>query len=651
MSTAILDPVVETFAALPGADSPAQQARVADRPASVQVAAPALFERVDPYTLQVVNRLFPRPTSGVAFLALLLRWAQVKQRALGEGFDQDMAVITVQSIRDLSRLMGWGYDTTHKYVVTFCALGLLTKRRANGKVELHFALGRYMPPLSLDALDRLIAQSRPKVQSYARKVRRRYLLLYGNDERASSPVCHPAESSVPELDEAIQQVRHLMERAASSVTQTDLAAVLTTLHRAQRRMGIGAGDSVPTGNSLPTGEQGNGRPLVPTGDFAHPGEQAQGRLLVPTGDSLPTGEQEKGRLRMHMGDSSPIDEQANGRLLRKTGDSSPSSEQENGRLLRGESPEAAGPTPENGRRFPTLGDSAQITLQATGGLAPTTSPVFDAPAVKNGRLGGKKPPTSPARNEANGRRVPQPEDSTHTTEQEHGRLLAQKSPESRAPEKKNGRLLPHTGDPHTESPVSIGDSGTSAIHNVNVSLETLIKDGLNGNVKNVAAFLQTLFHEEPTKRGYYYHLHKQCPRSECWLAAAIKTLVGMHQTKTVKNPGRYFYDCCVRLHGDATLPPEEQALVAQYAHLSSSQLLQTLAQPHTPAAPSPTLPCGTPDQYEAFVARRRAELRAEFQTRHPGVSPTSLPAGPDQYAAFVARRTQELKAAYAAKGA
>jgi hypothetical protein len=131
----------------------------------------------------------------------------------------------------------------------------------------------------------------------------------------------------------------------------------------------------------------------------------------------------------------------------------------------------------------------------------------------------------------------------------------------------------------------------------------MINDSLNVNVKTVAAFLQTLFHEEPTKRGYYYHLHKQCPRPECWLAAAIKTLVGMHQTKTVQNPGRYFYDCCVRLHGDATLPPVE------------------------------------------------AELRAEFQTRHPGISPTSPPAGPDQYAAFVARRTQGLKAASAAKGA
>ncbi|MGB8343326.1 MAG: hypothetical protein WCD86_00495 [Ktedonobacteraceae bacterium] len=633
MSIAVLDAPLHALSCRRSLDE--REARSPSLPAkrTAPDAAPGVFERVDLRTLEVIHQVFPTANSGVAFLSLLLREAEVSRRAGGEECGQEVAVITVQSLRDLATRIGWGYDTTHKYVILFCALGLLTKRRANGKVELHFALGRYMPPLSLDALDRLIAQSRPKVQSYARKVRRRYLLLYGNDERASSPVCHPAESSVPELDEAIQQVRQLMERAASSVTQTDLAAVLTTLHRAQRRMGIGAGDSVPTG------------------DFAHPGEQAQGRLLVPTGDSAHIGEQEKGRLRMHRGDSSPIDEQANGRLLRKTGDSSPSSEPENGRLLRGESPESVGPTTENGRRFPTLGDSAQITLQATGGLAPTTSPVFDAPAVKNGRLGGKKPPISPARNEANGRRVPQPEDSTHPTEQEHGRLLAQKSPESRAPEKKNGRLLPHTGDPHTESPVSIGDSGTSAIHNVNVSLETLIKDGLNGNVKNVAAFLQTLFHEEPTKRGYYYHLHKQCPRPECWLAATIKTLVGMHQTKTVKNPGRYFYDCCVRLHGDATLPPEEQALVAQYAHLSSSQLLQTLAQPHTPAAPSPTRPCGTPDQYEAFVTRRRAELRAEFQTRHPGVSPTSPPAGPDQYAAFVARRTQELKAASAAKGA
>jgi hypothetical protein len=591
MSPAVLDPVGEPFAALPGTDSPAQPARVAERPVSAPDAVPALFEQVDPSTLQVVNCLFPRPTSGVAFLALLLQLAQIKQRASGEGFDQEMAVITVQSIRDLSRLIGWGYDTTHKYVVIFCALGLLTKRRANGKVELHFALVRYTPPLSLDALDRLIAQSRPKVQSYARKVRRRYLLLYGNDECASSPVCHPAESPIPELDEAIQQVQQLMERAASSVIQTDLAAVLTTLHRAQRRMGIGAGDSAPLGeqkkgrlrmhrgDSPPTDEQANGRLLRKTGDSSQSREPEKGRLLRPTGDSTSSREPENWRLLRPTGDSSPGSEPEKGRLLRPTGDSTSSREPENGRRLRGESPESAGPT------------------------------------TKNGRLGGKKSPTSPARHEANGRHVPQP------------------------------------GDSHAESLTPMGDSTDSAALNVNVSLATMINDSLNVNVKTVAAFLQTVFHEEPTKRGYYYHLHKQCPRPECWLAAAIKTLVGMHQTKTVKNPGRYFYDCCVRLHGDDMLPPEEQALVAQYAHLSYSQALAALTAPKVPATPSSTRPCGKPDQYEAFVARRRAELLAEFQARHPGVGPTSPPAGSDQYAAFVAQHTQELKATSAAKGA
>lgn len=162
------------------------------------------------------------------------------------------------------------------------------------------------------------------------------------------------------------------------------------------------------------------------------------------------------------------------------------------------------------------------------------------------------------------------------------------------------------------------------------------------------AFLQMVFHEEPSKRGYYIQLYAQYPRPECWLAAAIETLLWVRRTNKVEKAGRYFYKCCARLHQTETLPKDAQALVAQYAHLSYAQVQARLAAP--PARTTPAPRGREPDQYEAFVARRRAELLAEFQARHPGVSPTSLPAGEDQYTAFVARRTQELKAAYATKG-
>jgi len=242
-----------------------------------------------------------------------------------------------------------------------------------------------------------------------------------------------------------------------------------------------------------------------------------------------------------------------------------------------------------------------------------------------------------------------------------GRLAAQKLPVSPAPHAENGRLLPQTADSACESAVAGGDSVShSQPLNVNVSLKSLIQDVLNVNVKDVAAFLLTVFHEEPCKRGYYYQLHRQCPRPECWLAATIETLVGMHQSKSVKNAGKYFYDRCVALHQTPALPPQTQALVAQYAHLSYAQALAALTAPKA-GAPLSSTPARQPDQYAAFVARRLAEQRAHYQASHPRPAdapapPERLPlpaAGgsqPDQYAAFVARRLAEQRAAWS-KGA
>ncbi len=171
------------------------------------MSATGLLGRVDPQRLQVIHQLFPpAPAGGLLFLAWLL--AQARGMPCRDG-EPEVAVITVQSLREPASRMGWGYDTTHKYVVLFCALGLLMKRRGGGKVELSFALGRYTPPPSLEALDRLIAASRPKVQSYASKVRRRYLQLFGACQHAESPTPHPAESALSDLDKAIQRIQHL----------------------------------------------------------------------------------------------------------------------------------------------------------------------------------------------------------------------------------------------------------------------------------------------------------------------------------------------------------------------------------------------------------------------------------------------------------
>jgi hypothetical protein len=211
----------------------------------------------------------------------------------------------------------------------------------------------------------------------------------------------------------------------------------------------------------------------------------------------------------------------------------------------------------------------------------------------------------------------------------------------------------------------MGDSVSQSLNvsnNVNVNNISL-KDLINVNVKDVAAFLQTIFHEEPCKRGYYYQLHKQYARPECWLAATIETLVGMHQSKSVKNAGKYFYDRCVALHQTPTLPLQTQALVAQYAHLSYPQVLAALTAPKA-AAPAPLSSARSrqADQYAAFIAERLAETRARYeeycrqhQQQPAGIQPTPAAQAEgdgqpdsqvDQYAAFIARCRAEQRARY-----
>jgi hypothetical protein len=469
-----------------------------DAPAAISAqqeeAVSVPLERVDSYTLQVIGQLFPAPTNGIEFLALLLRWARVKQLSLGVEESRDVAIITVQSIRELAKLIGLAYETTHKYILLFCALGLLAKRRANGKIELHFALGRYTPPLSLDELDRLVEQGRKKVKSCAKKVKRRYFLLYGEQQRAGLLPSAPAGSNVPELDEAILDVQQLLEREASEATRRNLATILAKLERAQRRIGSG-GDPVDSKiHDLPE-------------DGRFPGKRVDAHSPMATG---------------------------NGRLSAKTVDPKDTSQLAPGRL------------PER------VVDSTRAIAPAPGRLSGETVDSNPAPASKNGRL------------------------------------ESQKSTVFAAPDLQNGRFTPQTVDSPVDSPAGRVDSMSAEAPNVNVSLNEIM-NLLNVNVKGVAAFLQTIFGEEPRKRGYYHNLHKQYARPELWLAAAIETLVGW-QAKTVKEPGRYFYDRCVLLHQQEAIPPETRALVERYAHLSYPELLRQLAAPperqHSPAPPA-----------------------------------------------------------------
>ncbi|GHO59469.1 hypothetical protein [Ktedonobacter robiniae] len=137
------------------------------------------IQQVNPTIFHIVEKVFAKPLKGLEFLALLLTQAVVKQEALPTSSTQTpiaFAVVSLQNIRELAQRIHWGYDTTHKYVVTFCALDLLIKRRSSDQIELLFPLQHYDPPSSLHELDRLLTKSRPKVQQFAKRVRERCLI-------------------------------------------------------------------------------------------------------------------------------------------------------------------------------------------------------------------------------------------------------------------------------------------------------------------------------------------------------------------------------------------------------------------------------------------------------------------------------------------
>lgn len=163
------------------------------------------------------------------------------------------------------------------------------------------------------------------------------------------------------------------------------------------------------------------------------------------------------------------------------------------------------------------------------------------------------------------------------------------------------------------------DSG--APPNVNVKIDSVI-DSLNVNVSTVVEYLRWIFGEAPAKRGYYHNLYnkQRCQNPEVWLAAAIDTLIGLHKTKTVREPGKYFCDRCVLFHRSG-IPPDTAALIQQYGSLPYPQLVQALE--HLESAGSRSSAPGSPPRGQSprgsLMIRRLP--RDKF---HPGMSREDL---------------------------
>ncbi len=160
------------------------------------------------------------------------------------------------------------------------------------------------------------------------------------------------------------------------------------------------------------------------------------------------------------------------------------------------------------------------------------------------------------------------------------------------------------------------DSERDAPTNVNVSISNIL-DTLNVNVKGVIEYLRQAFDEPAGKRGYYYKLHKQYARPDAWLAATIETLVGMHQTHTIQDAGRYFFSRCATHHQQG-IPPETAELVDRYGAFTYPQLLEHLRAPTSPKA-------SMPPTRQTMVPRPAPErptitLRIPRQQQHRGMS-------------------------------
>ncbi len=275
-------------------------------------------ERVDPYTLQIIDQLFPGH-HGIQFLAGILRQASVKQLALPElalPEVTDVAVITVQSIRTLAQLIGFSYDTTEKYIVVLSHLRLLHKKRYRRQIILHFPLCRCQvpEPEALESLD-----YRPKVTSFAGQVKRRIVLL-----RTSVKIPPPSltgfqsnpQCFVPQL---VEDIRKILQQEVDSEIGSRLlprieGAVRYRCTQSQSLLSEQKGDS----ETMLSGQQSR---LLHQKDDSLTGERQQESCLFEQKGDSEIGVSGQQSLLSVKGDSETMLSGQQSRLLHQKGDS------------------------------------------------------------------------------------------------------------------------------------------------------------------------------------------------------------------------------------------------------------------------------------------------------------------------------------------
>ncbi|GHO62101.1 hypothetical protein KSC_009930 [Ktedonobacter sp. SOSP1-52] len=502
--------------------------------------------------------------NGIEFLGLVLRYATIKQLTLPSlAQEQSFAVITVKNIRVLSKLIGWSYDTTHKYVALFCALGFFVKGRRQRQVELYFPLDSYIPPESLAALDNLIAEYRPKVRQSAQQVKTRFLLYF------SSPQTFFDKMGVPsELQPMLQEIRQLFQHeGVDSKKQQNLLVQIA--HVVQRVLPSKQFETVDTAQkSLPTSAHS-----ILSSRQAE--DQSSKRLSLKSNASTLKNRPSKSE---KVDPSYKIPLSAKPALPQKK--SRPSTTEN---LMIDSKQQRVDSFPSSTQN---VVDSKQQRVDS-----------FSIPVSEKADFSLLEVDSLEEQEEVMPKSLPFGVDFSHIQEKE-GDFLAERGDFSSLHSTQKVNPLDEKGDSCCEkSPVRVDfhptrDDFSRKVASItenqvdlndlnNVNVNKIITNNLNNvNVKSLqtlAAFLGTILGEDRSKWGIYVVHLKQHSQPEAIIAALMKTLSCKFRDGSLHNPPAFFLARSKEYH--VAIPADVHQLVDLYASLSYGQLIEALKQP------------------------------------------------------------------------
>ncbi|GHO81658.1 hypothetical protein KSD_94290 [Ktedonobacter sp. SOSP1-85] len=305
-----------------------------------------------PFLVQLLDILLPA-NGGLSFLEAFLSQATVE--SAGEA-----AVVRARNQRELARLLGLDYDRTNKYVLVLQQMRVLQVREERPGIALYLPLGepRLAHPDTLDAL----TSYRPKVASFARQVKQRWLALLATKD-ACILSCTSQFAQTTQADKA-PSTSHKGFVDLEDVRQAifdlfDPVAAHRLLHEIEN---LASQRSTPTTTGVAT----------PKGDSPSEMTTTNGDLATHIGDSPSLREKAKGDSPAQKGNSPSGKATTIGDSVNKIGDSPSGEATTIGDSVSkiGDSP--ATESPEKRRLVATkMGDSGATSAHTIGDSSPS----------------------------------------------------------------------------------------------------------------------------------------------------------------------------------------------------------------------------------------------------------------------------------------